>query len=245
MTDTIQGGLNAALATLQTKLPRITKDNTAKVETRTGGSYRYTYADLAQISAQVLPIMGSVGLSFTSRPTARDGRFVLVYELRHTSGEVIDGEYPLPAPDRSTPQEVGSAITYARRYCLCAVTGVAPEDDDEDAAVAQQAATRRGREPRGDQPQQQTAGGNGQQPITGEQSIRLQKAFQAYGAATNADKAALVAEVVKRPVKGSAELTQLEAGRVIKHVEQKAAEKAKTQQPTADAAPSAEAKAPA
>ena len=60
---------------------------------------------------------------------------VLAYVLRHTSGGEDGGEYPLPSAN--TPaQQMGSAITYARRYCLLAVTGVAPEDEDDDGASA-------------------------------------------------------------------------------------------------------------
>ncbi len=78
-------------------------------------------------------LLGEHGLAWVTRPTVVDGRFVLAYELRHTSGEAITGEYPLTG---GTPQEIGSAITYARRYCLCSVTGVAPESDDDDAQAA-------------------------------------------------------------------------------------------------------------
>jgi hypothetical protein len=62
-----------------------------------------------------------------------DGRLVLHYELRHVSDDSVSGDYPLTG---GSPQEIGSAITYARRYCLCSVTGVAPESDDDDAAAA-------------------------------------------------------------------------------------------------------------
>lgn len=131
-----QGGLTEALASVQAKLPKITKDNTAKIETAKA-KYSYTYADLASISATVLPMLGAAGLAWITMPALdASGRFLLAYQLRHTSGEIVEGTYPLPDPMRSTPQEVGSAITYARRYCLCSVTGVAPEDDDDDAAAA-------------------------------------------------------------------------------------------------------------
>ncbi|MER7167259.1 ERF family protein [Micromonospora sp. NPDC000207] len=215
MTDTITtSGINAALAELQTQLPRITKDQTAKVKSeRTGAQYSYTYADLAQVSAQVLPILGKLGLAFTSRPTVNDGKFVLVYELRHVSGEVIPGVYPLP--ERGTPQEIGSAITYARRYCLCAVTGVAPDDDDNDAVVAQKGAERR-RDARS-QPQQPAE--QGKQPITGEQQSRLQKVFTELGVTDRADKLKYAVDVVKRQVSSATELTHFEAGRVIKQAE--------------------------
>jgi hypothetical protein len=129
--------LASALAEVQAKLPEIRKGETATVQTKTGGSYKYSYADLADVSQVILPLLGQHGLSWITRPTMLDGRFVLVYELLHSSGETRVGEYPLP--DRGTPQEIGSAITYARRYALCAVTGVAPaaDDDDGQAATAQ------------------------------------------------------------------------------------------------------------
>lgn len=136
MTET--NGLAQALATLMTKLPEIKKVSEAKVETKGGGSYKYTYADLAQISRVLLPILGECGLSFIAKPTMTDdGRMVLAYKLLHTSGASEDGQYPLPTG--GTPQSMGSAITYARRYCLCAVTGVAPEDDDDGAAAEAEA----------------------------------------------------------------------------------------------------------
>ena len=129
--------LTEAVASIQAELPKVAKDNKAEVPTKAGGKYSYTYADLADVSAIILPMLGKVGLAWITKPMlADDGSMVLHYKLRHVSGEVEEGDYPLPDPRRSTPQEVGSAITYARRYCLCSVTGVAPADDDDDAAAA-------------------------------------------------------------------------------------------------------------
>jgi hypothetical protein len=139
--------LAAALAELQQHLPHIGKDSEGKVEgqSKTGRafSYSYKYADLATVSAALLPEMGKVGLSLTCRPTLvrRDNgttEFVLEYTLLHISGELQDGEYPLP--QSGTPQQIGSAITYARRYVLLAITGAAPDEDDDDAQSAEQAA---------------------------------------------------------------------------------------------------------
>lgn len=132
MTD--KPNLTAALAAVQAELPRIAKGETAEVETRTGRKYTYSYADLADVSQVILPLLGKNDLAWITKPTFNEaGKFVLVYKLRHVSGEEEVGEYPLPT---GTPQEIGSAITYARRYCLCSVTGVAPDSDDDDAAAA-------------------------------------------------------------------------------------------------------------
>ena len=136
--------LAAALAILQTNLPRIGKDKTAEVQTKTGGKYSYKYADLATVSALILPLLGDLGLSFITRPTLRDdGRLVLAYELLHSSGGSMGGTFPLQMARKDdkepTPQEIGSLITYARRYCLCAVTGAAAEEDDDGRAALEAA----------------------------------------------------------------------------------------------------------
>lgn len=128
-----KSALTEALAKVQAELPKVTKGETATVETKQGGTYKYTYADLAAVSEAILPRLGEHGLAWVTRPTVVEGRFVLAYELRHVSGEKIEGEFPLSG---STPQQQGAAITYARRYCLCSVTGVAPESDDDDAKAA-------------------------------------------------------------------------------------------------------------
>lgn len=123
------GNLATALAAFQAELPTISKRNTADT-----GSYSYKYADLADVSTLVLPLLGKHGLSFSAMPTLDDaGKFVLEYALRHRGGDVQVGRYPLPS---GTPQQIGSAITYARRYALCSVTGVAPEAEDDDGKGA-------------------------------------------------------------------------------------------------------------
>jgi len=128
------GSLAAALAAFQAQIPRIRKD-----EAVDAGQYSYRYADLGDISLIAMPLLGAVGLSFTSRPTFNEQReFVLVYSLLHTSGEREDGEYPLPDPLRTKPQTLGSAITYAKRYSFCAITGVTPIGEDDGGAAAQE-----------------------------------------------------------------------------------------------------------
>ena len=144
------GNLAAALAAVQLELPAIKKAETGQVSgtTKEGKyySYEYSYADLAAVSAAIMPLLGKNGLAFTSWPTATPRGLALRYFLMHKSGEQMDGEYPLPSGDRVTAQQLGSAITYARRYCLCAVTGVAPDDDDDAAAADGKASAQRAAE---------------------------------------------------------------------------------------------------
>jgi hypothetical protein len=134
--------LASALAKVQTQLPKVGKSSTAKV-----GQYSYTYADLASIHNVVLPLLGKHGLSWMTMPTFDEaGNFVLRYELLHVSGEHRVGFYPLPAVTAKA-QELGSAITYGRRYCLSSVVGIAPDDDD-DGVAAQPSPPRRQKAPK-------------------------------------------------------------------------------------------------
>ena len=136
MTDQ-PGSLAAALIQLQARLPRITKGETAEVPTKTGGKYTYSYASLSDIHDSVFPLLGECGLAWVTRPTlSAGGTFVLLYSLIHAeTGEDYSGEYPLPESGGS--QALGSAITYARRYALTAVLGIAPAEDDDDGHAAQ------------------------------------------------------------------------------------------------------------
>ncbi|HZQ33755.1 MAG TPA: ERF family protein [Mycobacterium sp.] len=131
MTDlTPEAAFAEALAAFQAEIPHVGKDLTAKA-----GSYDYQYADLTAITAAGFPLLAGHGLSFTCKPTVReDGAFVLRYALKHTAGHEEGGDYPLPT--NGNPQQIGSAITYGRRYCLCAVTGIAPGGEDDDGAKA-------------------------------------------------------------------------------------------------------------
>ena len=133
-----QAKLFAAVAALQAQLPRVGKGETAKVPGKDGKQgYTYRYADLADVSQAILPLLAKHGLAFIAKPTVIDGEFGLDYKLVHSSGECDGGFYLLPSPKSTAPQQVGSAITYARRYCLCSVTGIAPDGDDDDAGAAQ------------------------------------------------------------------------------------------------------------
>lgn len=128
--------LTGCLARVQGALPHIQKAKTAQVQMKGGGSYSYKYADLALIQPLVLNLLAAEGLTWVTRPTTMEGLgMVLAYELTHPSGEQLTGFYPLPDPRQRTAQEVGSAITYARRYTLCCVVGIVP-DEDEDGVLA-------------------------------------------------------------------------------------------------------------
>lgn len=131
MTDT--GKLAEALAAFQGEAPTVHKDKTATVPTKSGGQYKYSYADLADVAAAAYPILARHGLSFSCAPGIIDGKPVVRGILMHSSGESIEGMLPMPG---STPQEIGSSLTYARRYLLGCLTGIVTDADDDGALAS-------------------------------------------------------------------------------------------------------------
>lgn len=131
--------LAKALAAFQADLPKVGKDKTATVPTKTGGQYKYTYADLGTLTHTVIPLLNKHGLSFVTTPRITEGGgYELVGVLLHTSGESLEGALPIYGRQ---PQEIGSAVTYARRYLLGCMTGVVTEDDDDGKAATKSTPT--------------------------------------------------------------------------------------------------------
>lgn len=125
-----------ALAAFQADLPSIGKGSRAEVPTKNGGKYSYNYAALPDILDATLPALTEKGFAFTATPAVTEHGFVLKFALIHNAGHREEGSYPLPDPASSSPQQIGSAITYGRRYCFTAVTGIAPDEDDDGQAAS-------------------------------------------------------------------------------------------------------------
>jgi hypothetical protein len=127
--------LAAAMAKFQADLPKIERNRRVDVETKEGkDDYGYDYATLEHVTERVFPKLAALGLAFISTPTlGMDQKPVLRYFLTHSSGGYIAAEFPVRGEKM---QQIGSAITYLRRYCLQAATGVAAPEDDDDGRAA-------------------------------------------------------------------------------------------------------------
>ena len=127
--------IDEALLLLQQDPPVLLKDQDGQV-----GNQKTKYADLVQANEKILSRLTALGVLWKTKPTTvmipgpngqQDPRFVLQYRLLHVaSGTAEDGIYPLPAG--ANPMQNGSAITYARRYALIAVTNTVAEGMDDD-----------------------------------------------------------------------------------------------------------------
>lgn len=98
--------------------------------------FKSRYADLAEVEDACLDALNAQGIAVL-QPVRSDGPTAIVTTLLlHESGEWLSEDLGLTAV-QNTPQALGSAITYGRRYGLAAMVGVAPEDDDGNAATTQ------------------------------------------------------------------------------------------------------------
>jgi hypothetical protein len=128
------GKIASSMAKAQAVMGPAIKDREGIIPGKDGrAGYRYGYATLAACFEALQPFYDN-GIAVTQIPLdGGNGVRVLTY-LLHESGEWIRGELWMPV-EKQTPQGTGSALTYARRYCLQALTGLAADDDDGSVAT--------------------------------------------------------------------------------------------------------------
>ena len=126
--------LASALAKAQAELVNPEKSLTATIQTgRPGeGERSFRYAPLSSGLDIVRKTLGQHEIA-TVQTTAVDqvsGMVNLTTMLAHASGEWIASDWPVcPIAETANPQRMGAALTYARRYALFTLVGIAGEDD--------------------------------------------------------------------------------------------------------------------
>lgn len=118
--------LATALCKFQGELPTIDLDREVEVTMKSGGKYKFKYATMSNIVEKSRPLMAKNGLSY-SQLVDVDGSVTTI--LMHTSGQHISTTLKIQGDN--TPQGIGSAITYAKRYSLSAILGIVADDDDD------------------------------------------------------------------------------------------------------------------
>ena len=169
------------------EVPNFVTDETAQAGNRT-----YKYLNLATILKTIKPVFEKHGLAFSQRVT-----FDNAGEARQVIGTVetiiFDDEEQMVACSypffvTGDPQQVGSAITYARRYSLYAVLGIFPDKDDDGAYAKQRYET-------------------ADRAISAEQYADLVKALNAHNIPSEA-RGEFINNTLNRQVRGWRGLTQ-------------------------------------
>jgi hypothetical protein len=124
--------LAAALAKAQGELVNPEKSLTATIKTDGRAQQTFRYAPLSSGLEIVRKTLGQheIAVVQTTSTDSAAGIINLTTMLAHASGEWIASEWPVCAvTETSAPHRLGAALTYARRYALFTLVGIAGEDD--------------------------------------------------------------------------------------------------------------------
>lgn len=123
--------LASALVAFQASAPTINKGRTADM-----GQYTYRYADLTDIWEAIREPLKDNGLAVTQSLTGGSSGFMgIKTTVWHKSGQSFADTVEMDISKR-TPQQVGSQVTYFKRYALSALLGLSTEEDDDGAAAS-------------------------------------------------------------------------------------------------------------
>jgi hypothetical protein len=128
------GAIAAAIVKAQAEMPKLLADSDNPY-------YKSKYIALADLIKEVRPVLAKYGLAVI-QGVSGDGEKSVIITTRiiHESGEWIEEAFTMPVVAKgskeATPQDYGAAVTYARRYSLAGILGVASEEDDDANSIS-------------------------------------------------------------------------------------------------------------
>jgi hypothetical protein len=130
---TMQGEMSASIGALAAALAKAQGAMSGAKKDAENPFFKSAYADLASVWDTCRAPLAANGLAVIQTTGGNADLVEVITTLAHTSGEWVRGTLVMK-PVKADPQGIGSALTYARRYALAAIVGIAPEDDDGNAA---------------------------------------------------------------------------------------------------------------
>lgn len=124
--------------------------------------YGYKYTDLDTVISSVRPVLAKYGLGFMQTLTSLEGgKSAITTRLFSSDGEYLEDTIGLPdvaMAKTNSAQNLGAAITYMKRYALCAMLGIS-SDEDTDAEIQRPAPQQKQNQQKTKPQPQQPAGG--------------------------------------------------------------------------------------
>lgn len=125
---------NAALVGFQSQKPEIKTNKRADFVNKTGGRTTYAYAELSHIQLQIDPILSRHGLSYRWEQETTDGLIKITCIVKHEAGH--EEHFRLSGPldtsgKKNALQQLGSTITYLKRYTLAGALGLSTSEDND------------------------------------------------------------------------------------------------------------------
>ncbi len=97
--------------------------------------FKSNYASIESVIESTKEALAKHGLSVSQPTEPVDGRDYVRTTLFHSSGQFVDGLYPIVLGEKKDAQAVGSATSYARRYALKGILNIADHDDDGESTM--------------------------------------------------------------------------------------------------------------
>lgn len=129
------GKLFTAIALAQPKIVAPLFDKEAKIPMRKGGMFQFKYASLNAVQSALKGPLSENGLCYMQFPSAKGNIVRIETMVGHSSGEWISRTFELTAASPDT-KEVGSCVTYGKRYSLAAVFNLTADEDQDAAPVS-------------------------------------------------------------------------------------------------------------
>lgn len=123
-----------ALATFQSKVPPLSKNKTASINSQKG-AFKYKYADLGYITQQIKHLLLECGLSYRWAFQENLGQLKVTCYVSHSDGHTEETSMEAGADTsgyKNDIQQKGSTQTYLQRYTLIGALGLSTADDDSD-----------------------------------------------------------------------------------------------------------------
>lgn len=103
--------------------------------------FKMKYSDLGSVMEACKDAFNNHGITILQPVSTNEGITFVSTLLLHESGEFISSSMKVSCKNPDNPQEMGSAITYAKRYSLQAIAFIPSEDDDGETATKPSRAT--------------------------------------------------------------------------------------------------------
>ncbi|MGH6679252.1 MAG: ERF family protein, partial [Bradyrhizobium sp.] len=132
------GAIATALAKAQAELANPEKTLTATIPDR-NGERSFRYASLASGLELARKALSQHEIAVMQTTAVEEGQIMLTTLLVHASGEWVSSLWPVCPVAEPSAQVKGAALTYARRYALFSLVGIAGEDDLDAPELAHQA----------------------------------------------------------------------------------------------------------
>jgi hypothetical protein len=104
-----------------------------KSKTAKSPAFSYKYATLDDVYDCIGPALSKQGVAIVHQVTWQENVMLLITKLVHTSGQFFGAVMPLPTLTKM--QEIGSALTYGKRYQVTGLAAISADDDDDGAAA--------------------------------------------------------------------------------------------------------------